>query len=304
MTMRVAIIGCGAVGSLHAACLSKDQRVEIKAVFSPDIEGAASFASAHHIAKVGGSLQSAIAGADMAIIASPSAQHFEQARECIAAGLHTLIELPACSSPEEAETLGAEAERRGVLVGCAHTARYLEPYAMIRAAIEEKRLGEIRSIEYVRHLQLRPRAWADSALVHHAAHAMDLVMQWCGEVKLLGCVANPDADVAQSTSILGVLPSGGPLGAHVSYESRLPLSSMVVVGTKGTIATDGFSDLRSDLAELQFAGDEQAVYHDAIARQDSDFVGACLAQNGFIPWAETIRLLRVISELKKMSPKR
>ena len=162
-------------------------------------------------------------------------------------------------------------------------------------------MGEIRAIHYIRHLQLRARAWSDNALVHHAAHAMDLAMRWCGEVKLLGCVANPGADSAQSTSILAMLPSGGPLAVNVSYESRIPLSSMVIVGTKGTIATDGFSELRSDLSELQFAGDEQMVYRNAIAKQDSEFIGACFAKNGFVPWTETVSLIRVISELKRLS---
>jgi len=301
MTMRVAIIGCGAVGSIHAASLRKLPGVDITAVYSPDIESAALFASAYLIPKVAESIQSANAGADMAIICSPSAFHFEQARECIAAGLHTLIELPACESVHEAEELGSEAQKQGVVVGCAHTARYLQPYALVQTAVEAGRIGEIRAIHYARHLQLRARVWKDNALVHHAAHAMDLAMRWCGELKLLGCVANPGADSAQSTSILAMLPSGGPLSVNVSYESRLPLSSMVIVGTRGTIATDGFSELRSDLSELQFTGDEQMVYRDAIAKQDSDFVGACFAKNTFVPWTETLSVIRVISALKRLS---
>lgn len=301
MKMRVAIIGCGAVGSIHAACLREHPEVEITSVFSPDVESAASFAATHHITKIGGSIRTALVGADMAVICSPSAYHFEQARECIQAGLHTLIELPACGRPDEAEELGAEAAKKGVLVGCAHTARYLQPYAMIRSALQAAQIGEIRAIQYVRHLQLRARAWNDNALVHHAAHAMDLAMRWCGEVKLVGCVANPNADSAQSTSILAMLPGGGPLSVNVSYESRLPASSMVVVGTKGTIATNGFSDLRSDLPDLQFTGDEQLVYQNAIAEQDSDFVGACFAKSRFVPWSETMDLVRMISALKNLS---
>ena len=301
MKTRVAMIGCGAVGSIHAANLAKQPGVELTAVYSPDFESASLFASTHRILKIADSVKSASAEADVAIICSPSAVHFEQARECLNAGLHTLIELPACGSPQEAEELEAEARRCGVLLGCAHTARYLQPYARIQSALDAGWIGDIQAISYIRCPHLRVRPWTDNALVHHAAHALDLAVRWCGGPELLACIAIPDKDSAQTTSILARLPSGGPLSVTVSYDAQFPLSSMLVIGKKCTISTDGFSYLRSDLRELQFSGDERKVYEDAIGSQDMAFLGACRGKNSFIPWTDTMSLIRVVSEAQRLS---
>jgi 2-hydroxy-4-carboxymuconate semialdehyde hemiacetal dehydrogenase len=301
MKTRVAMIGCGAVGSIHAANLAKQPGVELAAVYSPDFESASLFASTHRILKIADSVKSASAEADVAIICSPSAVHFEQARECLNAGLHTLIELPACGSPQEAEELEAEARRCGVLLGCAHTARYLQPYARIQSALDAGWIGDIQAISYIRCPHLRVRAWTDNALVHHAAHALDLALRWCGGAELQACIAIPDKDSAQTTSILATLPGGGPLSITVSYSAKFPLSSMLVIGKKCTISTDGFSYLRSDLQELQFSGDEHKVYEDAIGGQDMAFLGACGGKNGFIPWTDTMSLIRVVSEAQRLS---
>lgn len=301
MKTRVAMIGCGAVGSIHAANLTKQPEVELTAVYSPEFESASSFAATHRILKIADSVKSASAEADAAIICSPSAVHFEQARECLNAGLHTLIELPACGSLQEAEELEAEARRHGVLLGCAHTARYLRPYAMIQSALGAGWIGEIQAINYIRCPRLRIRMWSDNALVHHAAHALDLAVQWSGGAELLACIATPDKGSAQTASILGRLPSGGPLSVSVSYKAQLPLSSMLLIGEKCTISTDGFSYLRSDLQELQFSGDEHKVYEDAIGNQDMAFLDACRGKSGFIPWTETMSLIRVVSEAQRLS---
>lgn len=301
MKMRIAMIGCGAVGSIHAANLAKQPGVELAAVYSPDLESASAFASAHRIPKVADSLRSAYAAADVAIVCSPSAVHFEQARECLKAGLHTLIELPACGSLQEAEELQTEAKQHGVLLGCAHTARYLQPYARIQLALDTGWIGGIQGINYLRCPRLNVRSWTDNALVHHAAHALDLAIRWCGEIEPLACIGVPDKESAQTTSILARLPSGGPLSVTVSYKAQMPDSSMLIIGDRCTIRTDGFSYLQSDLHQLQFSGDEQKVYVDAIGSQDADFIGACQGKNSFVSWAETMRLISLVYEVQTLS---
>lgn len=300
--MRIAIIGCGAVASVHATNLAKEPGVEVTAVYSRDPERASSFAARHGIRTVCKSISEAAHEADAAVICSSTTLHFEQALECLHAGLHTLIELPPCGELHEAEELGALADKRGVVLGCAHTSRYLLPYAKMQTALDAGSIGEIQEISYVRYLQLRAgRTWTDNALLHHAAHAIDLVLRWCGGLHPVACAAFPDAASAQSASMLARLPSGKPATIVVSYGAKLPVAAMVIVGAKHTIETDGFSALRSDLEELQWIGDERAVYEKAIRDQDMQFVGACQGRDHFIPWAETINLIRIISQFQALS---
>ncbi len=301
MKMRVAMIGCGTVGSIHAAQLASMHDVELTAVYSPERESAVSFAARHGVRVVAFSVQEAISAADAAIVCSPSPLHFEQARICLRAGRHTLIELPPCAEVHEAEELGRIASREGVLVGCAHTSRYLTPYVRIHAALQSGLLGEIQEISYLRYPQLRPRSWSDNALVHHAAHVIDLAMHWCGGLEPLACVAFPHASSAQSVSLVAALPAGKSLTAAISYSAKLPVSKMVVVGARHTVDTNGFSYVKSDLEELRFIGDERTVYEQAIAAQDLAFLEACRGKNTYIPWAQTEDLMRMIQRFQALS---
>lgn len=300
MKIRVALIGCGAVGSIHAANLTADQGVELTAVYSANSDKASAFASVHGIKNVGASIADAVGEADAAIICSPSHMHFQQARECLELGVHTLVELPPCIDAGEADELGGLARKNGKQLGCAHTARYLLPYASVRSALQKGAVGEIREVNYVRYHQLRNRSWTDNALLHHAAHPIDLLMDWCGGLEPIACVALPNAFAAQTVSILAKLPSGGPAAITVSYASHLPYARMSIVGKNHTLETDGFSYVRSDLADLQFRGIEQQVYEQAIRDQDADFLGACQGKNRFVDWAETVKLLRAVNQFQAL----
>jgi len=301
MKTRIAMIGCGAVGAIHAAGLAAAHDIELVSVYSPDAMISESFASRYGIPNICDSIHSATREADVAIICSPSDMHFDQARECLRAGLHTLIELPACSSAYEATELGLEANKNGVMLGCAHTARYLEPYVRIRSAIEAGVIGEVQAISYVRYPQLRARAWTDNALRHHAAHAADLAVQWCGGMEAVACIVHPDGGLPQSASLLGRLPGGGPVSVTVSYEARVSRSSMEVIGTRHSINTDGFSYLQSDLKKLHFAGDAEKMYEEAIRQQDAEFLGACRGSNRYVPWADTLALTQLIDRFEALS---
>lgn len=298
--MKVAIIGCGAVGSIHAAKLREEADAELTVVYSLNAQKAASFASVYGARCVGKSVADALSKADMAIICSPSHLHFAQVRECLEAGVQTLVELPPCATASEAEELADLARKRDVRLGCAHTSRYLLPYVCIKENLQEEVLGEVREVNYLRHHRLRARSWSDNALLHHAAHAIDLLLYWCGGLEPKACIAQPDVGAAQAVSILGKLPGGGLATITVNYASRLPQMRMVVVGEKHTVETDGFTYLHSDLAELCFQGNEQEVYEQAIRDQDAAFIRACQGANAFVSWDETIRLMRTVNRCQAL----
>lgn len=123
MPLRVAISGYGAVAAIHARYLREQDGVQAAAVYGPREEKARAFAEAHGFGRAATSLDDALRDADALVICSPSPQHFAQAEQALDAGVSVLVELPACSSREEAMTLGAKARRRGVVVECAHTDR-------------------------------------------------------------------------------------------------------------------------------------------------------------------------------------
>ena len=304
MTMRIAIIGYGAVAEIHARQLAAQPEIALASVFGPQWEKSTAFAAAHGIANPTDDFGKAIALADAAIICSPSPLHFAQTAACLEAGVHALVELPPCETADDAAQLDELARQRNRVVMCAHTSRFLKPYLQIKQLLRAGALGEIQQISYLRHIAPRQRgerSWTDDALLHHAAHPLDLLLDWFGELTPVGCVALPQSRAAQSVSLLAALPNGAPVSISVSYTSRLPQSRLLVVGERHTVETDGFSFLYSDDEQARFACDAQSTYEQAIGQQDAAFIVACVNQPGGVVWSETLKLTRLVNRFQVLS---
>jgi 2-hydroxy-4-carboxymuconate semialdehyde hemiacetal dehydrogenase len=291
--IRVAIAGYGAVAAIHARRL--ELPAQATAVFGPNKEKAERFAAAHGIPNAVTSWEAALESADAAIICSPSPCHYEQARAALEAGLHVLVELPACDGLAEARKLHALALKLGLRLHCAHTSRHLAPYARLGLWLSEGVLGAIEQVYYLRSIPPRKRSWTDDALLHHAGHPLDLFLNWFGALRPLSCAAHPQARQAQNLAVLGELESGAPVTVAISYTARVPEVRMTLAGSSHTVLTDGFSYIRSDLADLCWEGDGEDTYERAIQEQDRAF----LAGAG-VPWDETVRLAALIDDFRAL----
>src|SRR5690242_20746103 len=121
MSLRLAISGYGEVAAIHARHLRDRDRVRLVSVYGPNAAKARAFAAAHGIETAADSLDGTLRAADALIVCSPSECHVEQAARALDAGLHVLVELPACRTVEEAERLAGMAQTRGAVLQCAHT---------------------------------------------------------------------------------------------------------------------------------------------------------------------------------------
>lgn len=300
--VRVAIAGYGVVASIHARHLAAVPGVRLAGVCGPSPEKAHAFAATHGIPVATTGLDACMADADAAIIASPSPAHTAQALEILRRDAHALVEFPPCSNAAGARQLAVEAERRGLTLQCAHTSRFLEPYRLLRDWICSGRFGEIEQITYLRHVVLNPRSWTDDALLHHAAHALDILHFWFGDLLPVGCVAVPAAAEARSVSLLAAAGRARiPAAISVSYSVPQPRCEMTVVGRRLSVVTDGFSFIRSPSGESLFAGDANQVYEAAIAQQDAEFLRACAGENAGTPWQKTLRLMERLDDFRRLA---
>jgi 2-hydroxy-4-carboxymuconate semialdehyde hemiacetal dehydrogenase len=296
--MRVARIGYGAVAAVHARAISES--AELVTVCGPDEKKAEAFARLHNIPHADTELRKALGRSDAAIVCSPSPLHFSQGMAALEGGSNVLLELPACTSVAEAETLSALAASNRLVLQCAHTSRYLEPYRRIAAWIRSAALGEIRHVHYIRHMLPRVRSWTDDALLHHAQHPLDLFLHWFEAIEPRGCAARPGVTGAQDISLVGSVYDKVPVTISISYSSRLPELKMTIMGSKHTIATDGFAYISSDDPSFRWQGEEQKIYETAIQEQDSAFLNACRGRGGGIPWSETMRLTSCVGEFANL----
>jgi 2-hydroxy-4-carboxymuconate semialdehyde hemiacetal dehydrogenase len=291
--MRVALVGYGAVAAVHARGLQ--EHAELVTVCGPDSAKAEGFAERYGIKYADTNLRTALRRTEIAIVCSPSPLHYEQGKEALEAGVPVLIKLPACTSNPEAEDLAMLAKKNRLVLQCAHTSRYLEPYRRLAGWIQEDALGDIRHVHYLRTLPPRIRSWTDDALWHHAAHVLDLFLHWFGEVEPLSCAAHPNIPGAQDLALAASAPGKAPVAVSISYTARLPETKMTLIGAHHTITTDGFTYISSDDARFRWRGIEQSTYESAIQEQDLGFCEACRGAHAGVPWNQTIRLTRCLS---------
>jgi 2-hydroxy-4-carboxymuconate semialdehyde hemiacetal dehydrogenase len=285
--LHVGIIGYGTVARDHALAIQDSPHAELVAVIDPHLRDAGSSAVALRRARVFESLEAALNAAplDAAIIASPTELHAAQSRAAIAAGLHTLVEFPFYAPPEELEALADAARRTDRILTVAHTCRFVWSFARTKELIDSGSLGSCRLISYYR-LMNRPvgigpdgarRSWNDDALVHHAAHVLDLARYWLGDsVTLLGGVAPEESSGHRNCALLLRGPGGIPISIAVTYDASHEVTRGALTMEKGMIEIGGFADLRVNGRPVSDGrpSSHHAALRDAIGRQDADFFAA------------------------------
>ena len=150
MTARLAIVGAGTIGSLHANSAA-GLGVPVVAACDPDRDKAARL-----LAENGSSdglatdrLETLLEdrSVDAVVIASPNRWHHEHALRCIDAGKAVLLEKPMAMTAEQCAEIHAAAKRAGVPLQIGFVCRFAPAVAMVRSLIESGRLGEIYHIK-------------------------------------------------------------------------------------------------------------------------------------------------------------
>lgn len=180
--MNICMVGYGMMGVWHSEALQGEDCV-LHTLVGRREEPTREFAERYGYARWTTDLDEALAdpAIDAVIIGTPSETHAEFALKSVAAGKHTLLEIPIAMTLEDSERVVAAAEASGVIFGLCHPMRLRPERAPLRARIAA---GE----ETIRHIQGRffihrlsnvgatgyRRSWTDNILWHHFTHFVDL----------------------------------------------------------------------------------------------------------------------------------
>ena len=107
MSFRVAVVGAGRMGKLHARIISEMDQAELVCVVD-NSQNAAKAVARQRDCKPVFDASDAVDLVDAAIIAVPTVDHIEVARPFVEAGKHVLIEKPFTNDPEAGEELIGE----------------------------------------------------------------------------------------------------------------------------------------------------------------------------------------------------
>jgi predicted dehydrogenase len=132
---RIAVIGAGHMGRLHAEKFARCEGAELAAVVDTDAARADAVAKAHG-AKAFADYRAALESADAAVISVPTDRHHEVALACLRAGRHVLVEKPIAGTMGEADELVEEAGRRRLVLQVGHVERYNKAFRALASRMD------------------------------------------------------------------------------------------------------------------------------------------------------------------------
>lgn len=284
-TVRVALIGPGAIGERHIHAL-RAAGAEVAAVVGPNSRATTEFAARHDVPSVESGVQSAVSRDDIdaVVISSPSPFHAAQSLLALDAGKHVLCEIPAGLTLDDAREVAAAAERAGRQAMVCHTTRFWAPALELRRMIGNGSFAATHVI--ARSTIFRQenvgwtgveRDWVDDVLWHHGAHLVDTALWLLDEpASVVSGVRGPDWHGSGKHMDVGMVLatlSGRIASLSLSYHARIAVSDYLVIGEEETFeirdgklwSSSGVVVGSETVAEVQDA---------AIHAQDKTFVDA------------------------------
>jgi predicted dehydrogenase len=234
---RIAVIGVGTMGSLHARVTAQSERAELALIVDPreDVGKAAADKFETTWAPEMGDLD----GIDAVVLASSTETHHGLALEVLAKNKPLLVEKPVCASLEQTEEVLATSEAKGLPVMCGLLERY-NPAVMTALGL----INEPVYVSAIRHSPYAPRiltgvAW--DLLVHD----VDLAIQCFGgaepERVSAGVAQFHPSSVPGAEDVVDTLltfPSGGIATVSASRIGQRKIRSLTIQELDRSIEVD------------------------------------------------------------------
>lgn len=257
MTLRVGVIGVGAMGRHHARIWRQMEGVELVGVADPAGDPRRAAVGIPVVATCEDLLE---IGIDAASVVVPSNLHSEIGLKLAAAGVHAIIEKPVADSVEAARVLAKEFEAAGLIGVVGHVERFNPAMMEMRRRLRNGDLGDIYAMSTRRVGPFPVRINDVGVVLDLATHDIDLIRWLCGPFTTLHSISQsvvngPHEDIIE---VIGVLESGAIATMSVNWVSPIKERRVSVIGTRGALVADLLS------ADLTFYenGDVQTEWDD------------------------------------------
>ena len=189
--VKVGLIGTGFMGHMHGSCYASLPSAQLVAVADIRADQAKEVAGQNN-AEVMEDANALIARDDIDVvdICLPTYMHAEWAVKAMEAGKHCLCEKPMALTLEDAEKMVEAADRTGVKFMVAHVIRFWPEYQVLKAFVDEGRLGRLLALSMTRVSPNPTWSWdnwlvtppkSGAALVDLHVHDADYVRCLLGE---------------------------------------------------------------------------------------------------------------------------
>jgi predicted dehydrogenase len=173
--LKIAVIGVGHLGRIHARLLGQVAGARLVAVVDPSAETRTAVAAVHNVA-AHADHRPLIGQIDAAIIAAPSRLHYSVASDLLAAGVHVFVEKPITVSVADATDLIDQAADRRLVLQVGHVERFNAAFATAQAHVHEPKY-----IAATRTSPFTGRSIDIGAVLDLMIHDIDLVLALSGD---------------------------------------------------------------------------------------------------------------------------
>ena len=283
---RVAVIGVGAIATMHARAIGDLEHVELVAGCCRGEQKGRKFADDYDcrwFADYERMLDEV--KPDFVTVATPSGAHLEPTVACARRGIHVLCEKPLEINTERVDAMIAAAEAGGIRLGGIFPQRFNPVVVAVQQAAAAGRFGALAVVNtYVPWWRddayYAPSRWQGTqaldgggALMNQSIHGVD-ALQWIAASALGDPATNPVAEVfaytarrghdpasieVEDTAVVVLRFASGALGQILGATSMYPgsLKRLQVAGSDGTVEV-----LEDQLITWEFrspAADDDAV---------------------------------------------
>src|ERR1044071_661841 len=229
--LRIGVVGVGTMGSNHARVQAGLPGIQLIGVADPDrgqrdlvtrVLGCPAVTEYEALLQL---------GVDAVTIAAPTHLHHKIALDCIARGIHVLVEKPIASTVEEGRDIIAAAKKAGVTLMIGHVERFNPAVTAIKQAIKGE---DILSIAITRVGPFPPRMSNVGVVIDLAVHDIDLI-RWFTDSDIVEVQPQLSNAVAEREDIalLQFRTASGVL-AHINTNWLTPFKARnVTVATRG-----------------------------------------------------------------------
>lgn len=265
--LRVAVIGMGPIGNLHADIYKEDEMVELVGVCDIIKERAETagkrlgvpwFTNAEKmLAELKPDLCSVATGGY-----EYGSDHYEPTMQALAAGCHVLCEKPIHNEIKYAEEMVAFAKEKNLCFGIDFNHRHTPAARLGKKWIEEGRIGDMLFVNMALWIG---KFWELESPYYHLKalnpHSVDMMRYYCGDIEKVQCFAMkaPGRNIWSTASINMKFKNGmvGHLTSSYDIERGHPMERCEVAGTKGRFVLE---DMWREITLYPAGNLEKTVY--------------------------------------------
>jgi predicted dehydrogenase len=191
LPIRLAIIGCGAIGvKEHIPASKRAPGVQLVALIDNDGERARQFAKKFGVHIHASNIEDLRGKVDAVVIATPPQSHRALAEQAFGLGLHVLCEKPLATSSADAQAMVEAAEQAGKLLAVAHKYRFFPNREFVRNLLKQSTLGRLTEIDVeqgrrydwpsLTGYSVRSNLASGGTLQDEGIHTLDTLFWWLG----------------------------------------------------------------------------------------------------------------------------